>query len=329
MLLSFSCSMNTDNNISNVENTSIKIWAHRGCSYKYPENTLAAFEAACKVEGITGIELDIQLTKDGEIVVIHDETLDRTTNGSGNVRDFTLVELKKLKIPREPFFGIKRYTTEKIPTIQEVFETVKPYCLSNGLLINIELKNSNIRYEGMEQKILSLVSEYSLEDYIVYSSFNPDSILLLRQIQPSVKIAILNSSEQACLDFAMEHDVDALHPYIKKLDVDDIQSKTSLPIRAWNGKPDEPFFPSKDSYVIQDLRALESVGVTDIFTNIPEAYSKHFTHDTVSPVLETGHIFNYDTGVYETCETSVAADFHFYEVNAGDEIAFNADDYMY
>ncbi|MDD6810698.1 MAG: glycerophosphodiester phosphodiesterase family protein, partial [Lachnospiraceae bacterium] len=76
----------------------MKIWAHRGCSQRYPENTLLAFEKAIGLNNLTGIELDIQLTKDGEIVVIHDERVDRTTESIGFVRDYTLAEIKKLHI---------------------------------------------------------------------------------------------------------------------------------------------------------------------------------------------------------------------------------------
>lgn len=67
----------------------MKIWAHRGCSQRYPENTLLAFENAARLNGLIGIELDIQLTRDGELVVIHDERVDRTTEGSGYVREYT------------------------------------------------------------------------------------------------------------------------------------------------------------------------------------------------------------------------------------------------
>lgn len=76
----------------------MRIWAHRGCSQMYPENTLLAFEKAAAVQNLTGIELDIQMTKDGELVVIHDERVDRTTEGIGFVRDYTLSQLKKLHI---------------------------------------------------------------------------------------------------------------------------------------------------------------------------------------------------------------------------------------
>ena len=260
-------SWSLDGNNKGADST-MKIWAHRGCSYAWPENTLQAFEAACKYN-ITGIELDIQLTKDKRIVVIHDETVDRTTNGTGKVKDFTLSEIKNLKIATHTgFLGIKKYT--QVPTIEEVFDLLKPYCLKKGLLINIELKNSKERYEGMEDMILALVKEQGLEKYIVYSSFNPDSVILIKQKKPDAKVGILHRSEQYCLTFSKEHTIDALHPYIKELDVEDIQLQTDLPIRAW-GSP-EPFYPNKGSYEVQNLEELENIGVTDIFTNVPEAY---------------------------------------------------------
>ena len=246
----------------------MKIWAHRGCSYAWPENTLQAFKAACKYN-ITGIELDIQLTKDNKMVVIHDETVNRTTNGTGKVKDFTLEEIKMLKIATHPgFLGIKKYT--QIPTIEEVFDLLRPYCLKKGLLINIELKNSRERYEGMEDMILAFVKEQGLEKYIVYSSFNPDSVILIKQKKPDANVGILNSSEQFCITFSQEHPVDALHPYVKKLNVENIRLKTTLPIRAWGA--DEPFYPNKGQYEILDLEILQKLGVTDIFTNVPEEY---------------------------------------------------------
>ena len=125
---------------------------------QYPENTLQAFEAAAKLSGLTGIELDIHLSLDGEIVVIHDETLDRTTSAGGNVMDYTAEELGRLGVP----------------TMREVFDLLKPYCIRNGLLINIELKNNKNRYEGMEKKIVDLAKEYGLSDYVIYSSFRPE-----------------------------------------------------------------------------------------------------------------------------------------------------------
>lgn len=250
----------------------MKIWAHRGCCYAWPENTLQAFKAASEYP-ITGIELDIQLTKDGEIIVIHDEKVDRTTDGSGYVKDFTLEEIKKLKIETNSMVpGEKAYT--EVPTMDEVLKLLKPFCVQNGLLINIELKNSVIRYEGMEEKILELVQKWELQDYIVYSSFNPESVLMIKKMMPSAKTGILASKLSDCLNFAKTNIVDALHPYIKMLDVEDLRSETELPVRAWNSRKYEPFYPCKDEVEMQDLEKLENDGVTDIFTNVPERYLK-------------------------------------------------------
>ena len=248
----------------------MKIWAHRGCSYAWPENTLQAFKEACKYP-ITGIELDIQLTKDNKIVVIHDEKVDRTTNGNGNVRDFTLKELKKLRIEtHSSLFGRKKYT--QIPTIEEVFQLLKPHCVKRGLMINIELKNSVYRYEGMEDLILEVVTKWELQDYIVYSSFNPESILLLKEKNPAVKTGILAAPLSKCLEFSKKNPVDALHPHIKKLDVTDLRKQSSLPVRAWNIRKFEPFYPETGEVEMQNIDELEKMGVTDIFTNVPERY---------------------------------------------------------
>lgn len=248
----------------------MQIWAHRGCSYAHPENTLQAFEAACQYP-IAGIELDIQLSKDGKMVVIHDERVDRTTDGTGEVCDFTVEELKKLKIAI-PTSGPGESRFTQIPTIEEVFELVKPYCLEKGILINIELKNSKVRYEGMEDKILETVGRWGLEDYIIYSSFNPESVSLLKEKDVSVKTGILATPVSECLSFAQSHLVDALHPNIKSIDVENLKDKTNLPVRAWNVSEFEPFYPDTREIEIQDLGELDRVGVTDIFTNVPERY---------------------------------------------------------
>lgn len=124
----------------------MKIWAHRGCSQRYPENTLLAFEKAAEIGGLTGIELDIQLTKDNYIVVCHDERVDRTTDGIGELRQYTLAELKKLRID----VGNGKY--ERIPTMEEVLDLLADK-LKGGLKLNIELKNSVFPYEGMDLPI--------------------------------------------------------------------------------------------------------------------------------------------------------------------------------
>ena len=148
---------------------SMRLWAHRGCSQMYPENTLLAFEKAAAIHGLTGIELDIQMTKDGELVVVHDERVDRTTEGIGFVRDYTLRELRKLHI----YTGIN--SSQQIPTMAEVFDLLQTY-LKTGFMLNIELKNSIYPYEGMEEKVVEMVHRYGYQNAIIYSTFYAKSL---------------------------------------------------------------------------------------------------------------------------------------------------------
>ena len=245
----------------------VGIWAHGGCSMMNPENTLLAFKKAAELDGITGIEFDVQLTKDGEIVVIHDERVDRTTDGTGNVRDYTLAELKKLSITGDD-------DSYRIPTLREVLELLKPYCMNKGLKLNIELKNSVVRYESMEQKVIDMVSEYDIESYVVYSSFNHDSIGLVRQLKADADVAYLAGDYHRCMDGIRKYGGTTIHPAqwgmpVNKTDVEAIQ-KAGMRVRMWNGS--EPLYGQCRTLPDMDLREYCRLGATDIFTNAPERY---------------------------------------------------------
>lgn len=141
-----------------------KIFAHRGSAGTHPENTMAAFREAERV-GADGIELDVHLTKDNEVVVIHDSTADRTTNGTGEMRNLTLKELRKLDA------GLnysKKYKGERIPALKEVLSWMQ----ENTLELNIELKNVTVEYPGFEEKLLEEVVEFGMEERLFLSSFN-------------------------------------------------------------------------------------------------------------------------------------------------------------
>lgn len=241
-----------------------KIWAHRGCCTLYPENTLEAFRAAAELDGITGIELDIQLTSDGEMVVFHDENLRRVTHIDRNVRGCTLAEIKNIAIPAND----GKYCS--IPTLEEVLVMMKPYCESRGILINIELKTSVIRYDGIESKAYEIVRKYGMEQYIVWSSFLAESVDIIKKIDRDAKTAVLAMSIEECISMARDTAADALHPYIGGLVYALPQDMQGMPVRAWNG--DEPFFndgrPLKEAH----LEEYRYYGATDIFTNIPEKY---------------------------------------------------------
>lgn len=241
-----------------------KIWAYRGCCTLYPENTLEAFIAAAELDGITGIELDIQLTSDGEMVVFHDENLRRVTHIDRNVRGCTLAEIKNIAIPAND----GKYCS--IPTLEEVLVMMKPYCESRGILINIELKTSVIRYDGIESKAYEIVRKYGMEQYIVWSSFLAESVDIIKKIDRDAKTAVLAMSIEECISMARDTAADALHPYIGGLVYALPQDMQGMPVRAWNG--DEPFFndgrPLKEAH----LEEYRYYGATDIFTNIPERY---------------------------------------------------------
>jgi len=241
-----------------------KIWAHRGCCTLYPENTLEAFRAAAELDGITGIELDIQLTSDGEMVVFHDENLRRVTHIDRNVRGCTLAEIKNIAIPAND----GKYCS--IPTLEEVLVMMKPYCESRGILINIELKTSIIRYDGIESKAYEIVRKYGMEQYIVWSSFLAESVDIIKKIDRDAKTAVRAMSIEECISMARDTAADALHPYIGGLVYALPQDMQGMPVRAWNG--DEPFFndgrPLKEAH----LEEYRYYGATDIFTNIPEKY---------------------------------------------------------
>ncbi|TFD92235.1 glycerophosphodiester phosphodiesterase [Jeotgalibacillus sp. R-1-5s-1] len=158
-----------------------QIIAHRGDSGHYPENTMKAFKKAV-VAGCDAIELDVQRSKDGELVVIHDETVNRTTDGTGYVKDLTLKELRQLKIKKSRFLR-----TEKIPMLDEVLHWLQ----NEAIMCHIELKNDKVRYEGMEKEILQKVAEFKLDNRIVYSSFNLDSVTTLKKLDSPSEVAFI------------------------------------------------------------------------------------------------------------------------------------------
>ena len=167
-----------------------KIFAHRGSKGTHPENTLASFKEAVRV-GSDGIELDVHLTKDGHLVVIHDETVDRTTNATGEIRNLTLAEIKELDAGS---WFHNKYAGEKIPTLEEVLLLLTELGF-NGQL-NIELKTDVIQYEGLVEKCLALQSTKEWPFAIVYSSFNPYTLVELKQANPSQEIGLLFESKE-------------------------------------------------------------------------------------------------------------------------------------
>lgn len=161
----------------------LEIFAHRGVSAHCPENTIAAFVAASKLP-ITGIELDVHLTADRELVVIHDETIDRTSNGSGYVKDYTLQELRAFDFGS--WFS-SEFEDESIPTLGDILELFA----GTNHRINIELKTDIFPYDGIESLVIREVAAFQMTERVIISSFNHESIQIIAQRAPYIEKAAL------------------------------------------------------------------------------------------------------------------------------------------
>lgn len=229
------------------------VWAHRGASGYAPENTLAAFQKAVDL-GADGVELDIQLTKDDQIVVIHDEKIDRTSDGKGWVKDYTLEELRAFNYNRTK----PEYKHADIPTMREVFELLKP----TELFINIEIKTGVVFYEKIEEKILALTKEMGMEDRVCYSSFNHYTVTRIHELKPDAEVGFLYADGPIDMpSYGVKHGVNALHPALYNLQYDGFVKECKekgLKLNVWTVN-ERPYMEMCCQY-----------GVDAIITNYPD-----------------------------------------------------------
>ena len=180
------------------------IYGHRGASGYAPENTLEAFRLSMEM-GADGFELDVHMSADGELVVIHDETVNRTTNGTGFVKDLTLAQLKAL----DACNGMEQYQGARIPTLGEVFDLIR----DTHHIVNVEVKTDECFYPRIEEKCLALAREKGVEERVIYSSFNHHTLMKLRQLKPDVKTGMLFGDIMVNpWEYAQQLGVDYLHP---------------------------------------------------------------------------------------------------------------------
>lgn len=221
-----------------------KIIAHRGASAHAPENTLSAFELAL-AQGADGVELDVMLSKDQQIVVIHDDTVNRTTNGSGRVSKMTLEELQVLDAGQG----------EKIPSLDEVFSN-----FGGKFLINIELKNYTSFFDPLPIEVAKLVKSHGLEDSVLVSSFNPFNIPRFRRRLPEVKLGLITLPNRAKHWIWRFFHYDAIHPHFGDVDqvlVAAIHAQNKQ-INVWT--VDDP----------DEIKRLRALNVDSILTNDPQ-----------------------------------------------------------
>jgi glycerophosphoryl diester phosphodiesterase len=230
------------------------IFAHRGASAHSPENTLSSFNLAV-LQGADAVELDAKLSADGRVVVFHDITLDRTTNGSGRLSHKTLVELRDLDAGA--FFSDK-FRGEKIPLLEEVFEAV-----GKKTFINIELKNYTTLRDRLVEKVCALVVKHGLEDRVLFSSFSAANLKKAFQLLPRVPRGLLAVGGWAgawARSFGFTFgEYAALHPSVNDVDVQQIQRVHRLKRRVhiWTVNK------------VEEIRQLKEWGVDGIYTDDP------------------------------------------------------------
>lgn len=223
--------------------------AHRGFSGRYPENTMISFTKALEYKPDM-IETDVQLSSDGEVVIFHDETLERTTGEKGFVKDKTLTELKKLNAAN--FYP--DIEPQQIPTLDEYLVFAK----ENGVRTFLELKNGFIPYEGMEKKVLDLIDKHDMRDDILIYSANHFSTFAFRAMAPDIEISFpFDNWIIGYGEYCERFSVPSCIPYYQSINettADEIH-RHGVSFCTWT--VDEP----------DDMRRMISLGADGIMTN--------------------------------------------------------------
>ena len=209
----------------------MKIIAHRGYSGLYPENTMLAFQKAAEISS-DEIELDVQLSKDGEVVIFHDESLERLTGQRCWLRDLPFSELKKLNTSQVVYGG--KFGFCPIPSLDEYFAWVK----TTPVVTNIELKNSRFYYEGLEEKTIALIEKHGLQGQVYFSSFNHVSLMKCKKINPGIPCGILVGAEAAVGNpgyYVKSNGLDFYHPRFNCLNDETVKNceNHGIGINVW------------------------------------------------------------------------------------------------
>jgi len=231
------------------------IFAHRGASAHAPENTLAAFELALEQQA-DGIELDVKLSADEKVVVHHDPTLDRTTDGTGRIQTFPLAELKKLDAGS--FFS-EKYRGEKIPTLDEVFEVV-----GKRTFINVELTNYKTPGDQLVEAVCILIKKHNMQKRVLFSSFLARNLSKAGSYLPDVPRGLLALPKilgtwARSFGFSFGK-YQALHPFVKDVTQQEVARvhRLNRRVHVWTVNDE------------RDMRRLFSWGVDGIFTDDPQ-----------------------------------------------------------
>lgn len=230
-----------------------KIIAHRGSKGTHPENTIAAFEEAIAC-GADGIELDVHLTKDSHLVVIHDEAIDRTTNGTGQVDSYTLAEIQKFDAGS---WFAPEFSDAIIPSFFDVLTLLKEKEYTG--LLNIEIKTDEKDYLGIEEKVHGLMESSTWPFTYMFSSFNITTLEKMHALAPSIAKAYIMGTSAKKIKKGLGTDfVDSLHPKVTWVRAQGSSTKKYLKhIRPWTVNE------------IADIQLCIQLGLAGIHTDFP------------------------------------------------------------
>lgn len=223
------------------------VFAHRGYSGIAMENSLTAFRLAMEANA-DGVEFDVHLTKDRQVVVIHDETLDRTTTGTGWIKDLTYEQIKRSSLLTLP--------QETVPTLDQVLEILE----GTSMQINIELKNQYIRYNGLIEKVIQTVECYRLAKRVILSSFYHPCLLMVKKLRPTWSVALLfDCALYKPWKYAKYMGIHQLHPHFSVIDEEMMTGckRHGMIVRTYTVNKE------------QEMKRLIELGVDAIITNYP------------------------------------------------------------
>lgn len=236
----------------------MNIFAHRGASGAYPENTLLAFREAAKLP-IYGVELDVQRTKDGVLVINHDEKIDRTSNGKGYIRDMTFEEIRSYD------FGSwkgEQFAGEKIPTLDEVLDLFR----MTHHMINIELKTDVFEYPGLEDEVIETVKSHDMMERVIFSSFDHEIVERVLKKAPANEVGALFMKILVNLnEYGQMIGTNALHISL-------VAAKREAAKKAIAAENKVRVYTVNTT---RDYDLMEEIGVDAIFTDNPEKLYRH------------------------------------------------------
>ncbi|WP_227394805.1 glycerophosphodiester phosphodiesterase [Jeotgalibacillus aurantiacus] len=230
--------------------------AHRGAASYAPENTMAAFQKGLEF-GADFLEADVHMSKDGELIIMHDESVDRTTNGSGLIRDLTLEQIKELEAGSHfhpDFFG------EPVMTLDELLEA---FYGKIGLVI--EIKHPSL-YPGIDEKVVELLSQYPSTESIIVQSFDIDTMKRIHELDPDLQIAVLMKASFVPISPGKLDELTSFADYIN-FNISFVSRRTVNEVHERDGKV--LVWSKKDKRLIQKAVFYEVDGIITDFSRWP------------------------------------------------------------